>query len=147
MRDFLRLLRVRLRSRGRVRASRSVRVCAGARVFAAPGASVVLHPGVVLGPESRVEAVGGTLVIGRDVRVGERAVLVAHSSLEVGAGAVIGDWAAVSDGPPGFTDAARPAAHLAIRPVMVGAGVVVGAHAALSSSVLAGEVVAPYAVR
>ena len=88
---------MRARSRGRLHVARDVRAARGARVHVARGARVVLEPGVVLGPESRIDAVGGEVRVGRGARLGERAVVVAHARVEIGPGAVIGDWAAVTD--------------------------------------------------
>ena len=56
---MLRLLLLRARTRGRLQAARDVRVGPRARVRVARGARVVLGPGVILGPESRIDAVGG----------------------------------------------------------------------------------------
>jgi acetyltransferase-like isoleucine patch superfamily enzyme len=141
---------MRARSRGRLRAAPSVRIDAGARVHVAPGARVVLGERVRLGPDSRIEAVAGTIRIGAGTSVGERAVIVAHAGVEVGARAAIGDWAAISDVAPTFDDVERPvrAQPLRTAPIRVGAGAVLGPHASLGpgATVAAGEEVAAYAV-
>src|SRR4051812_20296554 len=144
---MLQLLRIRLRSLGRVRVSRSVRVARGARVEAARGARVVLFPGVTLGPDSRISAVGGSVVVGPGARLGERSIVVSHAGVTIGARAVVGDWAAVSDAAPGFADAERPVRvqTVSAAPLVVGDGAVIGLHAAVDASVAAGAVVAPYA--
>ena len=102
---------MRARSRGRLRVARDVRVARGARVRVARGARVVLEPGVVLGPESRIDALGGEVRLGAGARLGERAIVVAHARVEIGAGAVVGDWAALSDVGPTWEDAEPPCAN------------------------------------
>src|SRR4051794_12405006 len=108
MRDLLRILRFRVASRGRARVSRSARVSAGARILVGPGAHVVVFPGAVLGSRSRIEAVAGEVTVGPGARLGERAIVVAHVGVMIGARAVLGDWAVVSDVAPGFGDVERP---------------------------------------
>jgi acetyltransferase-like isoleucine patch superfamily enzyme len=141
---------MRARSRGRLRAARSVRASAGARVRVAPGARVVLGPGVRLGPDSRIDAVAGTVRVGAGTSIGERAVIVAHESVEIGARVAIGDWAALDDAAPTFDDVERPVRAQPLRraPIRVGDGAVLGPHASLGpgATVVAGEAVAAYAV-
>jgi acetyltransferase-like isoleucine patch superfamily enzyme len=147
---MLKLALLRARSGGRLCVARDVRVARGVRVRVARGARVVLEPGVVLGPESRIDAVGGEVRVGRGARLGDRAVVVAHARVEIGAGAVIGDWAALTDVGPTWDDVERAVREQPVRraPVAVGAGAVLGPHASLGpgATVAAGEVVAPYAV-
>ena len=148
--DMLKLLLLRARTRGRLQAARDVRVGPGARVRVARGARVVLAPGVSLGPESRIDAVGGEVRIGRGARLGERAIVVAHARVQIGAGALIGDWAAVTDVGPTWEAVETPVREQPVRraPVTVGDGAVLGPHAALGpgATVAPGEQVAPYAV-
>ena len=141
------LRRLGLRLRG-VRVSRSVRVGPGVRVERGRGASVELHPGAVLEAGARISAVSGRVVVGPGARLGERAIVVSHAGVTIGASAVVGEWAAVSDGAPGFADAERPirAQPSATAPIVIGERAVVGPHASVSSSVAPGAVVAPYAV-
>src|SRR3954452_9124088 len=140
---------LRARSRGRLRVARSVRVAAGARVRVAPGARVVLGPAVRLGPDSRIEAVAGTVRVGAGSSVGERAVIVAHGSVEIGPRAAIGDWSALTDVAPTYDDVERPVREQPLRaaPIRVGAGAVLGPHASLGpgATVAPGEAVAAYA--
>jgi carbonic anhydrase/acetyltransferase-like protein (isoleucine patch superfamily) len=146
--SLLRLALLVARSRGRLHAAPDVRVGRGARVNVAPGASVWLAPGVVLGPGSRIEAVRGAVRLGPRARLGERAVIVALAGVEVGAGALVGDWAAVTDAAPTYADAETPTRlqPLAATPLRIGRGASVGIHAAVQASVRDGAVVAPYAV-
>ncbi len=148
---MLRLLALRARSRGRLRAARDVRVGEGARVDVARGAHVILGPGASLGPESRIEAVAGTVRLGPGARLGERAVVVAHAGVEVGARAVIGDWAVVADVAPTWADVETPVREQPLRraAIVIGERAALGPHAVLGpgASVAEGEEVAPYAVR
>jgi acetyltransferase-like isoleucine patch superfamily enzyme len=86
--------------------------------------------------------------IRRNARVGERAVIVAHAGVEIGESAVIGAWAAIEDARPTYADAETPIRKqpLAARPLSVGAGARIGAHASIHASVPAGAEIAPYAV-
>jgi carbonic anhydrase/acetyltransferase-like protein (isoleucine patch superfamily) len=147
---MVKALWMRARSRGRLRLARSVRVSAGARVRVAPGARVVLGPGVRLGPDSRIDAVAGTVRVGPGTALGERAVIVAHSSVEIGARVAIGGWAALSDVAPTYEDVERPLREQPLRraPIRVGDGAVVGPHASLGpgATVAAGEEITAYAV-
>jgi acetyltransferase-like isoleucine patch superfamily enzyme len=111
---------------------------------------VVIAPGASLGPDSRIEAVGGTVVVGPGARLGERAVVVSHAGVEIGPRAVIGDWAAVEGAGPTYDDVERPVREQRLKrgPVTIGAGAVLGPHAVVGPGVVvpAGRVVAPYAV-
>jgi acetyltransferase-like isoleucine patch superfamily enzyme len=146
----LRLALLRWRARGRLRAADGVRVGRGARVSVARGARVELGAGAVLGPGSRIEAVHGTVRLGPGARLGERAVVVSLSGVDIGAGAVVGDWAAVIDAGPTWRDAEVPTRRQPLRalPVVVGREARVGLHAAVLAGVTLGDgaVVAPYAV-
>jgi acetyltransferase-like isoleucine patch superfamily enzyme len=141
---------MRARSRGRLRLAPDVHVSAGARVNVAPGARVVLAPGVRLGPDARIEARAGTVRVGPGASIGERAVIVAHESVEIGPRAAIGAWAALADAAPTYADVERPIRKQAIRssPIIVGERAVIGPHAALGPGVMvaADEEVPAYAV-
>jgi acetyltransferase-like isoleucine patch superfamily enzyme len=147
---MVRLAWMRARSRGRLRLAPDVHVGAGARVSVAPGARVVLAPGVRLGPGCRIDAVAGEVRVGPGAAIGERAVIVAHASVEIGPRAVVGDWACLSDVALTFADVERPIREQPLRTgaVIVGAGAVLGPHAALGpgARVPAGGEVAAYAV-
>src|SRR4051794_29663180 len=108
MRDLLRLLTLRLRTRGRLVCARSVRVGARVRITAAPGARVVLGPHAVLGAGARITALGGEVVLATGARLGERAIIVSHAGVSVGEGALIGDWAVLEGAAPSFADVERP---------------------------------------
>lgn len=150
MTDVLRILLLRLRSRGRLCASSDVHVARGVRIRVAPGARVVLGPGAALGEGSRIEAVAGTVRIGPGARLGERAIVVSHAGVEIGANARIGDWAALAGAEPTFADVETPIREQPLRraPVTIGAGAVLGPHVAVGPGVAvpAGRVVEPYAV-
>ena len=116
-------------------------IARGVRIAVAPGARVVLEDGCELGERCRIDAAGGTVRIGPGARIGERAVLVAHAGIDVGAGCDVGDWAIIADAEPAFAD--RPA------PVRLGDGARIGLHAAVvaGATVAPGEVVEPYETR
>jgi acetyltransferase-like isoleucine patch superfamily enzyme len=118
-----------------------VHVERGARIDVARGARVILEDGCSLGERCRIDAAGGTVRVGRNARIGERAVLVSVAGIEIGTGADIGDWAVIADADPAFAD--RP------MPITIGDGARVGLHAAIvaGGTVAAGEQIAPYATR
>jgi len=146
----LRLWRLRARSRGGLEAGRDVRVGRGARVRVVDAGRVRLGDGCLLGPGCRIEAPGGTVEIGREARIGGRSVIVALSSVTVGAGAVVGGWAVLSDAEPQGRDVEVPVRlqPVSSSPIAVGEGARIGAHAALGSGarVAAGAAVGSYAV-
>jgi acetyltransferase-like isoleucine patch superfamily enzyme len=137
-----------LRLRGRLATRGRVRVARGVRISVARGARVVLEDGCRLGEGCRIEARGGTVRIGPGALVGERSVLVALAGIDVGAGAVIGDWAVISDAEPTFEDAERPTRLQPLRaaPVRIGDGARIGLHAAVppGATIAPGAVVEPY---
>jgi acetyltransferase-like isoleucine patch superfamily enzyme len=77
-------------------------------------------------------------------------VIVALSAITVGAGAVVGEWAVLSDVEPTSDDAEVPVRlqPLRPRPIAVGDGARIGAHAALGAGaeIAPGAVVGSYAV-
>jgi acetyltransferase-like isoleucine patch superfamily enzyme len=145
----LRLARLRARTRGALAAGRDVRVAAGAQVRV-DGGRVRLGDGCLLGPGCRIEAPGGTVEIGAGARIGGRSVIVALSSVTVGAGATVGEWAVLSDAEPSGGDAEAPLRLQPLRPepIAVGDGARIGAHAALGpgARVAPGAAVGSYAV-
>ena len=145
----LRLARLRARTRGALEAGRDVRVARGAQVRV-DGGRVRLGDGCLLGPGCRIEAQGGTVEIGAGARIGGRSVIVALSSVTVGAGATVGEWAVLSDAEPSGTDAEAPLRLQPLRPepIAVGDGARIGAHAALGpgARVAPGAAVGSYAV-
>lgn len=147
----LRLVWLRLAARRRLEVRGRVTVERAARVNVAPGARVVLEDGCLLGHGSRIEARGGTVRVGRGVRLGARSVLVAHTGIDVGAGAVVGEWAMIADAEPTFDDPERPTRLQPVRtaPVRVGDGARIGSHATVEAgaTIAPGEVVAPYETR
>ena len=77
-------------------------------------------------------------------------MIVALAGVRVGAGAVVGDWAVVSDAEPAAPDVEMPirSQSLSPRPVEVGDGARIGAHAAVGAGarIAAGAAVGSYAV-
>ena len=118
-----------------------VRVGRGVRVNVAPGARVVLEHGCELGERCRIDADGGVVRIGRNARIGERAILVAQTGIEVGAGCDVGDWALIADTEPAFADAPAP--------VRIGDDARIGMHAAVlaGAEIAPGDVVGAYETR
>ena len=145
----LRLARLRLLARGALEAGRDVHVARGARVRAS-GGRVRLGDGSLLGPGCRIEAPGGTVDVGAGARIGARSVIVALSQVTVGAGATVGEWAVLSDAEPSGADVEAPVRlqPLRPRPIEVGEGARIGAHAALGAGarVAPGAAVGSYAV-
>jgi acetyltransferase-like isoleucine patch superfamily enzyme len=140
------LRRARLRRRATIHGRPTIE--AGVKIEGE--AEVILEDGCRLGAGCRIEAHGGTVRIGAGARVGERAVLVAHAGIEIGARAVIGDWAALTDAEPTFDDAETPTRLQPLRaaPIRVGDDARVGPHAAIlaGGEVPAGAEVAPYGI-
>jgi acetyltransferase-like isoleucine patch superfamily enzyme len=120
-------------------------------VRVAPGARVVLGDGCLLGEGCRIEAAGGTVRIGPGARIGERAVIVALADVEIGAGAVVGEWALLADAEPTFDDPEVPTRLQALHaaPICIGDGARIGAHAAVLpvAVIERGAVVEPYEIR
>jgi|GEM_PF-3259234 len=171
--SFVRLLVLRVRTCGRLRAPSHVHVARGTRISAAHGAVVTLGVGTRLGPDCRIDAAAGARVqigdsarLGADSRIdaragaqvtlgagawlGERALIVARAQVAVGAAGVVGDWAALVDAAPAWSDApAGPApAPRTVAPVRVGARARVGAHAVFEAGARLADdaIVAPYTV-
>lgn len=146
----LRQARLRLLARSALEVGRDVYVGRGVQVRVGRGGHVRLGDGCLLAPGSRIEAPGGTVEIGAGARVGERSVIVALSQVTVGAGAVVGEWAVLSDAEPEGDDIELPVRlqPLRPRPVVVGDGARIGAHAALGAGaqIAPGAVVGSYAV-
>jgi acetyltransferase-like isoleucine patch superfamily enzyme len=107
----------------------------------APGASVVIGDGVVLGAGCRFHVAGGEVVIGSLAVLGERCVVVAHDRVEVGSRCVLADEVVLVDVDHRFDDVEVPVRlqGLLTDPVIVGAGARIGPGTAL----LRGADVAP----
>jgi acetyltransferase-like isoleucine patch superfamily enzyme len=132
----LRLALMRLRHRGRLRVGSGVRLGRDAQVRIARGARVVLEDGCYLGPGCRVEALEGTVRVGAGALVGARTFVIGHRDVVLGAGCVVGDFAAIGIVPaPG-----------SVGQVTVGERARVGAHATVASgaSLPAGAVLGSY---
>ena len=111
------------------------------RIDVARGARVILEDGCSLGERCRIDADSGVVRVGRNARIGERAVLVSVAGIEIGAGADVGDWAVIADADPAFADAPAP--------VSIGDGARIGLHAAVlaGAEVARGETVQAYETR
>jgi acetyltransferase-like isoleucine patch superfamily enzyme len=77
-------------------------------------------------------------------------VIVSHAGVELGPGAIVGDWAAVEGSRPTWADVERPVREQPLRraPIRIGAGAVLGppAFVGAGAAVAAGAVVEAYAV-
>jgi acetyltransferase-like isoleucine patch superfamily enzyme len=132
----LRLGLMRLRYRRRLRVGRGVRIGRDARVRIARGARVVLDEGCWLGAGCRIDAVEGTVRVGAGAMVGARTFVIGHHDVTLGAGCVIGDFAAVGvvpapgkAGPVSIGPRARVAAHATVASgASLPAGAVLGSH-------------------
>ena len=135
-------------ARGRVELRGRPRLARGVRISVSPGARVVLEDGCRLGEGCRIEARGGTVRIGPEATVGERAVLVALAGIDVGGGAVVGDWAAIADAGPTYDDPEQPTRLQPLRatPIAVGDGARIGPHAVVEATVPPRAVVAAHEV-
>jgi acetyltransferase-like isoleucine patch superfamily enzyme len=140
---MMRVTLARLRTRGRVRAEGRVRLGAGVRFHLAPGAVVLLEDRCEIGAGTRFH-VHGRARIGAGTRLGERCVVAAHESVEVGAGAMLDDEVVLIDFDHGIADVERPVRlqGLVTSPVVIGERARLGAGA----TVLRGVVVGPGAV-
>ena len=146
----LRLAVLRTRFRKSFGVGRDVHVAPGARIRIANGGVVALGDGVLLGPGCRIEADGGGVTIGEGARLGARSVIVALAGVAIGAQAVVGDWAMVTDAEQTAPDVEAPIREQPVVPreVRIGAGARIGAHAAIlaGARVADREAVASYAV-
>jgi acetyltransferase-like isoleucine patch superfamily enzyme len=88
--------------------------------------------------------------VGARTRLGERSVIVALAGVQLGEDAVLGDWAVLADAGPAPREVERPLRlqPLDARPIAIGDGARIGAHAVLGAgaTVRAGEAVGSYAV-
>jgi acetyltransferase-like isoleucine patch superfamily enzyme len=116
----------------------------------APGARADIHPTAQIGPDTRIQVLAGTLEIGAGAVVGDRGVIVVRHAVRVGAGARLGDRVVLIDFAPSFTDVERPVRQQPVRtaPITVGEGAIVGHGAVLEAGavVAAGARVDPHVV-
>jgi acetyltransferase-like isoleucine patch superfamily enzyme len=107
----------------------------------APGATVELGEGCAIGAGCRFHARAGAVTIGAGAVLGERCTLSAHAGISIGAGARLGDEVAIVDFDHRYDDVEQPvrAQGLVGTPVVVGAGALVGARAAVQRGVTVGE--------
>jgi acetyltransferase-like isoleucine patch superfamily enzyme len=139
-------LRARLRARwAGLRRGVSVArgVALGSKVVfdVAPGATVELGEGCAIGAGCRLHARAGALTIGAEAVLGERCTLSAHAGIAIGPGARLGDEVAVVDFDHRYDDVERPVRvqGLVGTPVVIGAGALIGARAAVQRGVVVGE--------
>lgn len=133
--------RLRVWRRG-VEAAEGVVVGRGVVFDVARGGRVVLGEGVVLAEGCRFHvAAGARVTIGAGSWLGDRCVVTAQRSIDVGARCVLGDEVVLVDAAPVTSDVERPLREqgLTATPVTVGDDVRVGPSAAL----LAGATVPP----
>ena len=135
----LRLALARLRTRGRLRDGRRVRLGRGVVFDLAPGARVVLGEGCVVGAGTRVHA-RGQVRIGPGARLGERCRIAAHERVEVGAGAVLADEVVLIDFDHDFRDVERPIRRQRIltAPTVIGDRAILDAGAGVLRGVAVG---------
>jgi acetyltransferase-like isoleucine patch superfamily enzyme len=136
-RDRLRARRARRRG---VRVDGPATLGRGLRFDVAPGALVVLGPGVVLGDGCRFHVAAGEVRIGAGTVLGERCVVTARARVAIGAGCLLADEVVLADADRRFEDVERPVREqgLAVAPVIVGDGVRIGPGAALLRGVTVG---------
>ena len=163
LRSRLRLAAARRRAGGRIEGAHGVRIGRGVVLDVAAGGNVTLGPGVVLADRCRLH-VGprAAVVVGADVRLGERSIVTAHERVEIGAGAVLGMEAVIVDFDHVVADpetpvrlqglvtapvilgerAALDATAVVLRGVTVGAGARVGVRSVVRADVPPGATVA-----
>ncbi len=118
----LRLAVLRTRFRKSLGVGRGVHVAAGARIRIRNGGVVALGDGVLLGLGCRIEADGGGVTIGEGARLGARSVVVALAGVGIGAQAVVGDWAMVTDAEQSADDVETPIRRQPVVPRAVRIG-------------------------
>jgi acetyltransferase-like isoleucine patch superfamily enzyme len=120
----LRLALVRLRTRGRVRAGRDVRLGRGVRVAVPPGGSLVLGNHVVVGDGTRFDVAGGEIRIGAGSTLGRRCVVAARGRVTIGERCRLGDEVVLMDFDHDATDSERPVRlqGLITSPIALGDG-------------------------
>ena len=136
---MLRLLRARLRSRGRVRAEGRPRIGRGVRFDVVRGGRVGLGDGCAIGEGTRMH-VRGRVLVGAGAVLGERCVVAAAEHVEIGAGARLGDEVVLIDFDHGFADVERPVREqgLVSAPVAIGERAVLEAGATVLRGVRVG---------
>jgi acetyltransferase-like isoleucine patch superfamily enzyme len=161
LRQRLRLLRVRVRQRGRVELRGWPLLGPGVRFDVAPAARVIVGDGVSLGARCRVHVCAGTVTIGDGAELGDRCAVIARQEVVIGQRCVLGDEVAITDFDQRSDDVDTPirlqepiASPVRIeagavlgpraailRGVRIGAGARVGAHSVVARDVPAGAVV------
>jgi acetyltransferase-like isoleucine patch superfamily enzyme len=146
----LRPFRLRLARRPRVHAGRGVVLGRGVVFDVAPGAEVVLGDGCAIGAGTRVLVRGGRVDIGASVALGERATIVAHAGVTIGARCILGEQVVLVDFNHVIDDVELPIRlqGLQAAPVTIGDDARIGLGASILPGVTVGAraQVAPRAV-
>jgi acetyltransferase-like isoleucine patch superfamily enzyme len=129
------------RLRARRAGVRSGALGRGVKLDVARGARLELGDGCAIGAGSRLHVRGGTVRIGAGAVLGERVTLAAHSGIDIGEGAVLGDEAVVVDFDHRYDDVEVPVRLQGVvgSPVVIGAGARIGARAAIQRGVTVGD--------
>ncbi|HEV2769640.1 MAG TPA: hypothetical protein VGV40_05585 [Solirubrobacteraceae bacterium] len=109
----MRLLLLRLRSRGRLTVGRGVTVGRHARVRVAPGARVTLGQDTRIGERLTVEAVAGHVRIGPHAWLGDEVRILARADVTIAERCVLHDGATLLTSLPAHVDPDAPAARRA----------------------------------
>jgi acetyltransferase-like isoleucine patch superfamily enzyme len=139
---MLRLVRARLRARGRLKATGRPWLGRKVRFDLAPGALVTLGGGCRIGDGCRFQlGAGAAVVVGTDAQLGERCVIAAHERVEIGPKARLGDDVVLIDFDHDVRDVERPVREqgLVTAPVVIGERASIGAAAGVLRGVTVGE--------
>ena len=103
-----RLILLRVRLGARLRVGRGARVGKGVRITVAPGAHVTLGARSTLGAGTRIDVAAGSVDVGAGAVLGERCVIAARDRVTVGAQARLGDEVVLIDFDHGTGDVELP---------------------------------------
>lgn len=113
----------------------------GVVIEVADGASLTIAAGAAIGDRCHILVRGGTVRIGHSATLGECCRLTAHAGIEIGDDVIVGDEAVLIDFDHRYDDVEQPVRMQGITasPVRIGAGVRIGARAAIQRGVTVGE--------
>lgn len=119
-----------------VRCGRGVQFGRGARVRAYAGGRVTIGARTLIDDHALIEAIGGTLTIGREVRVGRGAVVICHEAVGIGDHTLIAEHVTIRDqdhlhGGPATLDAQG----MVTAPIAIGASVWLAAKVTVTRGV------------